>query len=489
MALTPGWAGSELRLAGRGERLDRLLPAFPGYSPPDKSWQLQASIELPVPNHIRFNEGRLDIGSINAQVDGVLDFEDQSRTRLTFVASGDRIADLGQIGDIPWPEHAFELSTDLAGTLDTLHIRNLDARWGDSDLTGGGSVFLTDRPFIEVHGRSKLLDVYDLQHALFGAPEDEEPGDDLDKVFSDAPIPIELFADFDAVLDVEVEKFRGQRSRLEDISLQLDINDGEMKLNRAAYRDETGYFDATALLRPDGDGVYLDLALAGEDVDVGLFTSTGQQRDSTPRYTLEVDIWGHGQTVAELAGSLNGILLVSSDGGQINNGLVEAFGGDFLVNVLETMNPFVESEEFTKMSCLVLNASIADGKLKMEPGFVMRTDRLNMFVYGGADLEQETLDLSLATQARRGIGISAASITNPYFKIGGTLAQPALQLDPASAAVAASVATATAGLSILIRGVFDRLMGSQNPCPRFLEYEQQVPDRPGVSTNSPPPAT
>jgi hypothetical protein len=197
-----------------------------------------------------------------------------------------------------------------------------------------------------------------------------------------------------------------------------------------------------------------------------------------------VDIWGYGRTVAEMAGGLNGKILVSSDGGEINNGLVEAFAGDFVTNVLETLNPFVQSEAFTKMECLVLNAGIRDGRLRMEPGFVMRTDRLNMFVYGKANLERETLDLSLATQARRGFGISAASITNPYFKIGGTLASPALQLDPASAAIAASVATATAGLSILLRGVFERLMGSKNPCPEFLNYEQSVPERPGPQAES-----
>jgi hypothetical protein len=488
VALTPGWAGSQLTLEGSGSELNMILPAFPNYIPPEASWQLSAYVELTSPDHLLIRNGQLEVGSVELKLDGMLDAEDQTRTNLTFSASGDRVRDIGQIGQIPWPDHPFEITADLEGTMNTLQINALEARWGDSDLTGGGSVFFTDRLFFEVQGRSNLLDIYDLQHAVFGAPEDLEPEDDAHKMFSDAPIPMRLFAEFDALIDVQVDRFRGQRARLEDISLELKIEDGELILNRAAYRDESGYFDAAGLLRPEGDNVYVELALAGEEVDFGLLTSEGQQQDSLPRYSLDVDIWGHGQTIAQLAAGLNGRLLVSSNGGQINNGLVEALGGDFLSNVLETLNPFVETEAFTQMDCLVLNAAINNGRLKMEPGFVMRTDRLNMFVYGNVDLEQERLDLSLATQARRGIGISASTITNPYFKIGGTLASPALELDPASAAIAASVATATAGLSILIRGVFERLLGTQNPCPNFLKYEQISPEKPDAMANPVPAA-
>jgi len=242
----------------------------------------------------------------------------------------------------------------------------------------------------------------------------------------------------------------------------------------------------SALLRPEGGKAHLDLQLTGEDAELGLFTTSDQAPETLPRYSLDVDIWGDGGTVAELAGSLNGKLLVSSNGGQISNALLQTLAGDFLTNVLTTLNPFVTSQEFTQMECLVLNSSLENGKIKLEPGFVMRTGKLNMFVYGSANLATETLDLSLATQATKGIGLSAASITNPYFKVGGPFTSPALQLDPASAAVAASVATATAGLSLLIRGVFDRLMGAQNPCPRFLSYEQTLPprptDAPGIDT-------
>ena len=76
--------------------------------------------------------------------------------------------------------------------MNTLQFKTLEARWGDSDLSGGGSILLADRAFVEVRGQSNVLDIYDLQHALFGAPEDIEPADDSEKVFPDIPIPMPL---------------------------------------------------------------------------------------------------------------------------------------------------------------------------------------------------------------------------------------------------------------------------------------------------------
>ncbi len=487
LSLSEGLIGSEFSLNGRGSNLSELIPAFPEYRPPAAPWHMEAAVALPDSNHLEIKNGILEIGSVSVQVDGVLDSMDHTRTRLRASAEGDRISDIGQIGDVAWPEHPFDLAAELHGSLNAIEIRSLQAHWGNSDLSGSGRVLLGERPFVEVRGRSTLLDVYDLQQALFGAAVDEEPEDDASSVFPDIPISLDFIAGIDGLLDVQIGQYRGVQARLEDVELDLHAEDGVLQVDRVALRDEAGYFQAAALLRPRDGKVDLELQLKGEDADLGLFVSDRQTPGSPPRYTIDVDIWGSGHTVAELAGGLNGKLLVSSDGGQISNQLIQTFAGDFVTNVLGILNPFIADQDVTRMDCLVLNSVLRNGRLRLTPGFVMRTARLNMFVYGSVNLADETLDLSLATQARQGIGISAATITNPFFKVGGTLASPALQLDPANAAIAASVATATVGLSIVVRGIWERLRGTQNPCPQFLEFEQTLPERP-AAFNPPPEA-
>ena len=70
-----------------------------------------------------------------------------------------------------------------------------------------------------------MLDIYDLQHALFGAPTDMKSRDDPKKVIPDTPIPMQLFSEFDGEFDVQVLRFRGQRAQLEDVDFVLEIQE------------------------------------------------------------------------------------------------------------------------------------------------------------------------------------------------------------------------------------------------------------------------
>ena len=472
IALNEDLIGTRLRLAGEGPNLAALLPPLSDYHPPEAPWKLEGVVEVPAIRSLNLDDVQISVESVRIRLHGLLNLDEQEKTHLSIEASGDSFTDLGYFGEADMPPIPFSLSTRLDGTRQNIRVTELEANWGDSDLSATGSISLTDRPRLVLDGRSKTMNVADLQKAIFGELEDVDPADDLVRVFPDTPIDLQDLQTFDADVDIQVGKFRGRRLKLEDVHLAFEVEDGSLSLERAAYRDDTGHFEATASLRPENNAASLQLQLTGEDAVVGLFAAPDQPRETLPRYSGVVSVAGTGSTLAELIGNLSGTILVSSDGGRISNALLESYMGDFVSNVLNVLNPFVTSEPYTSVNCMVFNAIIRDGALDLKPGFVMRTDKVNMFVFGKVDLKTERLDLALASQARRGIGVSAASITNPYFKIGGTLASPALQLDPGSAAVAASIATATAGLSIVVRGVWDRMMGQRNPCPKFLNYDR-----------------
>jgi hypothetical protein len=73
------------------------------------------------------------------------------------------------------------------------------------------------------------------------------------------------------------------------------------------------------------------------------------------------------------------------------------------------------------------------------------------------------------TKPRKGIGISASMITNPYIKLGGTLADPSLELKPLEAVTSTGVAVATMGLSLVAKGMFDRVTAEKKVCKHALE--------------------
>ena len=94
------------------------------------------------------------------------------------------------------------------------------------------------------------------------------------------------------------------------------------------------------------------------------------------------------------------------------------------------------------------------------------------------DFKTEKLDLKWAAKPRKGVGISASAITNPYIKLGGTLSEPALEIKPLQAVTSTGVAVATMGISILARGMWDRVTAENKVCARALkEVEKKAAER------------
>ena len=78
-----------------------------------------------------------------------------------------------------------------------------------------------------------------------------------------------------------------------------------------------------------------------------------------------------------------------------------------------------------------------------------------------------------ATAARTFCSISAASITNPYIKLGGTLSSPSIEAKPLEAAASTGAAVATAGLTLIFKGFYDRITAEKKVCVRALEEAER----------------
>ena len=109
--------------------------------------------------------------------------------------------------------------------------------------------------------------------------------------------------------------------------------------------------------------------------------------------------------------------------------------------------------------------------VELHPGFVTRTDKMDIAAVGTIDLKTEKVDVHFHNAPRRGIGVSAAGLVRPYVKVGGNLSKPAVVLDAPGALFDAGVAVSTAGLSIVARHLLDRLSTTGDPCAQVLATE------------------
>jgi hypothetical protein len=60
-------------------------------------------------------------------------------------------------------------------------------------------------------------------------------------------------------------------------------------------------------------------------------------------------------------------------------------------------------------------------------------------------------------------------ITNPYIKLGGTLSNPSIELKPLEAVTSTGVAVATMGISLVAKGMFDRITAEKKVCKQALK--------------------
>ena len=80
------------------------------------------------------------------------------------------------------------------------------------------------------------------------------------------------------------------------------------------------------------------------------------------------------------------------------------------------------------------------------------------------DLKSERFNTTVRTTPERALSISAGELVNPYVQVVGTLAAPRLAVDETGLLITGGAAVATGGLSILARGIWDRLARSRDPC-------------------------
>ena len=104
-----------------------------------------------------------------------------------------------------------------------------------------------------------------------------------------------------------------------------------------------------------------------------------------------------------------------------------------------------------------------NGQVAVDP-LLYQTREITIVSGGTIDLVSEKVILDFHTQVRKGIGLSAGMVINPFIRLGGSLSSPAIQLDPAGVAVKGTVAVATVGLSVLARSLYDRFLSGKDPC-------------------------
>ncbi len=498
LALDDITSGGRFSLQANGTNLDEMIPNTPRFEPASVPFEVRTKGEWSK-EHLSVEYMDIKIADATFDLHGKLDLPpDMRASNVVLSAKGPSLASLGSVQGRSLPDKPFELDAKLDGTVDTLQIERLAAHVGDTDLTGQMKLDIKGKPTATVKFTSQKMDLAQFlpepakqadgkttgpasrdqqsEKKADEKPEDNsvERTDSYARLIPDVQVPFKTLNSFDLVLNVDAGTVIHPLLTLEKFDLDAKLEGGNLSIERWSADTEKGDFVAQFNLKTDADTAKLAISLEGQDVVLALGDVSETDSGRIPPSSLSLKMTASGGGLRELAASLNGHANVVTKRGHISNNIALDFFGDFFSEFISAVNPFAKKDPYTEVVCGAYFVNIADGVVAIDPGAVLQTDKINIFAKGTVRLDNEKLDVKIDTSARKGIGISAGEIVNPFIRIGGTLADPKLRLDVTSSGEEGGAAVATLGLSVVAKGLWGRWFAAKDPCAKFIEEARKA---------------
>jgi len=444
----------------------------------------------------RFRAGGVEVPRLQAkvadtQLSGTISIdllEDLSGARGAIQVAGPSSLNLAKTmgSDLAVPDAPYKLNINFKKVGDRLRLQPLDLIWGASDIGGIIDIGLGDSPVFhaDLHSDSvgllvlapdlEALEQEELEKTLSGEMFDEAvltekltTSELAERVIPGKPLDFGWLREMDASLKYKVDEVDLGNELSSQVAVDVAVKNGVFQSRELKWDGALTSGVAELTLRALEVGAAADIYLDFERIP--LLVMLGGQPDNKSGSFYRARIKARGSSFQEFAKTANGALVLSAGGGRLNNKGIDLILGDVFEEIFTRINPFAETDPYTQVVCGAAAASIKDGKVSAVPGLVIRTDKMDIASGGEVNLQNERLNLAFNTRSRKGLGISASKMVTPYFKIGGTMANPRLTLDARGAAISGSAAVATAGLSILAEGLWDRWVATaSNPCEQLI---------------------
>ena len=418
-----------------------------------------------------FDRSRLELGEgyieINGSLNGPPNFEE---TDLDVELLASSVRNFSIIAGRELPDHPLRLKARFVGTRDVMTMEDFELTFGESDLHGQFTMRAGDVPFLDIDVNSQLFDVSKYMPEPEDEPQQAEPATD-GKLIPDTPLPLQLLESFEAIIEVDMDTLRTRSFEFRELDIDASVSAGALDIQNLAFTGlRGGNLTMSANLIPDKvGGADFALAAEGKDLLLGLTARDEAELRQMPLADIRAELAGSGETFRDLAGSMDGRFRIVGGAGRMPNQGNALLTQDFVAEVLSAINPFTKSDPYINVTCTVVLLQFDDGVISGNPAFVRQTQKLRIMANATVDLKTEKVDADFKMIPQKGLGLSISSLVNPYIKITGTLGSPALVIDPESVLIEGGVAVATAGISVLAKGLKDRFFSGKDPCGKALE--------------------
>lgn len=377
----------------------------------------------------------------------------------------------------------------------TVNLDELQVGTGTSKLEG--QLVLTPgvpRTRVSFKLTSPRLAWSDLPHARAVAHVAREAAGHDRFVFGEEPVDFAALEAADADADVTVGTLLLPNGRqLQNFRIQFSLRGGKLE----APLVEASAFGGNARGRLSIDATQahapvLRLHLDAKSLDAGaLLDMFGMKREVRGGNTdVTLDLTARGESPRQWAHGVNGNVTVVVGTATLVHTKLDL---DSPLNRLaDAVNPFHRVDASTELLCAVARLPLKDGVAQIDHSVALETKKFGASVSGTLNLRDETLDLAIKPQVRRGIPIDVPQVAS-LVRFQGPLRSPTVHIDAAGSAVAAAkigAAIYSGGLSLLGESLLSAVGSSgDGPCRAALAHvaaanpaAARTNESPGTST-------
>jgi hypothetical protein len=459
LPLSRRWANFNLHTHGQDIR--SVMPEIANIKFDEAPFSVDARGELRG-SYLSIDSLEVTLGDARVQVGGDLELSETGRATSFRISSNiPSLGRLGQFNGRRFREQSISLDANLTGSQGVLSMDDFSVKMGDSDIRGNLRYQVGDVPRLEVDVFSDSIVFVELLEESASEQPTVSPIAD-GRLIPDIEIPLDVLQKLNATLDIDIGELRRDALFIKQVDLQVDLRDGVLDVREFGFQGRSGYLRSRAVVQSkDGVGI-ASFDLMSEKLELGL---AGLDSSLSAEFDVQVSLEASGNNLRTLLGGLNGFIYVDLRGGQsLQNSFLNAIYGDLLNEIFNAINPFYESSPTTKFECIIAPILFDSGKITTDPSLFIRTDKLGIVTKPKVNLSTEKLDVVARTTPRKGIVISAGELFNPFIKVTGTLSRPYLAVDEQGVLISGGAAVATGGLSLVAKGLWDRMSRSKDPC-------------------------
>ena len=163
---------------------------------------------------------------------------------------------------------------------------------------------------------------------------------------------------------------------------------------------------------------------------------------------IAFNLSGKGKSLHQLAASSNGALQISINNANLDSKLLNK-GGDFVITLLDTINPTRKKTNTTILECAVAYLPVTNGMISLKNSVGVETDRLDIALSGSVNLNTEAINIKIDPQEKS--GLTTGFDLGGLVQLVGTLQNPQVGVNKegvVSSAVSIGLGFLTGGVSI-----------------------------------------